>query len=378
MKIAIINYTSGGMSGGYQKYLKNVLPGIANNPEISSILCVVPQGLNTQAIAQDHPKISYKTFQPKKINFNKAILHNDLNQFQPDVIFLPVERYIHYKQVPVVNMLQNMEPHVPIIKNNPLVEKLRLIIQRIVSIKALKQSNHIIAISGAVYKYLTNNLNIVNNKISLIYHGINNPICELLNKPEQIPESWRGKFLFTAGSIRPARGLEDLLNSIELIPESQVKGVIIAGDSTSSMIRYKEHLKKRIKMKRIESRVLWTGNLSENELHWCYSNCFAFVMTSRVESFGMIAGEAMASGCVCISANNSCLPEIFGNCALYYTPAHVSKLTDAIMKCVHMNKCESKKRSQWAKQRASIFSWNVCVEKLVKTLTKQANSKVII
>jgi len=109
--------------------------------------------------------------------------------------------------------------------------------------------------------------------------------------------------------------------------------------------------------------------LNENQLKWCYRNCFAFVMTSRVESFGMIAGEAMANGCVCVSASNPCLPDIFGDCALYYKPANAYSLKDAIMKCLTMDEMEYKKRSQMSKKRALEFSWDICVKKLVNSLS---------
>jgi len=33
MRIAVINLTGGGMSGGYRKYLSNVIPGMAAPPD---------------------------------------------------------------------------------------------------------------------------------------------------------------------------------------------------------------------------------------------------------------------------------------------------------------------------------------------------------
>ena len=72
------------------------------------------------------------------------------------------------------------------------------------------------------------------------------------------------------------------------------------------------------------------GNLSEKEMSWCYKNCKMFVMTSRVESFGIIAGEAMAHGYICISVDNPCLPEIFRVAAVYYLPRKGKLLAEAI------------------------------------------------
>jgi glycosyltransferase involved in cell wall biosynthesis len=40
----------------------------------------------------------------------------------------------------------------------------------------------------------------------------------------------------------------------------------------------------------------------KSRLHGCYENCSVFVMTSRVESIGLVALKAMASGCLSIDA----------------------------------------------------------------------------
>ncbi|MBT9150877.1 MAG: hypothetical protein DDT40_01056 [candidate division WS2 bacterium] len=52
---------------------------------------------------------------------------------------------------------------------------------------------------------------ILNEKIGIVHHGIDIVRNEDSKRPHIIPEDWEGQFLFTAGSIRPARGLEDLL-----------------------------------------------------------------------------------------------------------------------------------------------------------------------
>lgn len=47
MKIAIINLTGGGMSGGYRKYLKDILPRMAASNIVEEILCATPSTIDT-------------------------------------------------------------------------------------------------------------------------------------------------------------------------------------------------------------------------------------------------------------------------------------------------------------------------------------------
>jgi len=39
-----------------------------------------------------------------------------------------------------------------------------------------------------------------------------------------------------------------------------------------------------------------------------------------VEALSLIALEAMSRDCICITADFSCLPEVFENTAVYYSP----------------------------------------------------------
>ena len=45
MKLVVINNTRGLISGGYQKYLDNIIPKIVNHPKISTIKVFVPEAI---------------------------------------------------------------------------------------------------------------------------------------------------------------------------------------------------------------------------------------------------------------------------------------------------------------------------------------------
>lgn len=74
----------------------------------------------------------------------------------------------------------------------------------------------------------------------------------------------------------------DLLGSIELI---------IGGDGPE-----KENLKALIKENGLESNISLIGELSREEVEFNMKNCDAFVLSSRVETFGIVFIEAMLQG----------------------------------------------------------------------------------
>lgn len=378
MRIAILNLTAGGMSEGYRKYLRNVLPRIAASNNVEEILCATPSSIGIQNWFNFLPKVKFITCSP--YNFLHFIpdykLKKMLKKFSPDVIFIPVERYFKFNSVPIVNMIQNMEPFAGNIDENYFINKCRLYIQRLVAKRAIKKADRTIALSKYVKEFLSHKWNIPEEKIGLVYHGIEIPRFKEFIRPNNIPKDWEGNFLFTVGSIRPARGLEDVLWAMKylVLEKVNIKGLVIAGETESRMISYRKKLGKWIKMNNLSLKICWAGKLSEKEMSWCYRNCKIFVMTSRVESFGMIAGEAMAHGCICISADNPCLPEIFDDAAIYYSPKKVEFLAETINSVNEWDNYKREEISKKARERAAEFSWDVNVKRLLAEFKKAIES----
>lgn len=367
------------MSGGYRKYLRNVLPRMAKHDDVEAILCALPDSVNVQDWFDPMPNfrfVSCKPFRFLSPRRNVELLRK-LKRFSPDVIFVPVERAFRFKNVPVVNMIRNMEPLICPNRGNPVSEILRNWLRIKSAQKAAIKADRIIAVSEFVKDFLITCWNISSDKIGMVYHGIDLPKGDVGIRPPSIPKNWEGRLLFTAGSIRPARGLGDALFAIEYMVSHRIKisGVVIAGEPSANMVAYQRELDIWLKKRNLTSKICWAGSLNENEMAWCYQNCITFVMTSRVESFGMIGGEAMSHGCICISADNPCLPELFGDAAIYYPPKNTQALADAIKTVLAWDDNQRKTMSEKAKKRAKEFSWDVCAEKTVAALAKAVESR---
>ena len=378
MKIAIINLTAGGMSGGYRKYLENILPRMAVSNSVEEILCATPPSIGIQSWFSFLLKVNFISCKP--FNFINYVpereLKKALEMFSPDIIFIPIERCFKFNRVPIVNMIQNMEPFADNLNKNSFSNRCRLSIQRIVARRAIEKSNRVIAISKYVKEFLMYNWNIPEDKIGLVYHGIEIPQLKEYIRPKNIPKGWEGNFLFSAGSIRPARGLEDMLEAMKYLSlkKAEIKGLVIARNISSNMISYQNKLKKWIQAQNLSSKIFWVGNLNEKEMNWCYRNCIAFIMTSRVEACPNIALEAMAHGCISISSDNLPLPEIFGDAAIFYPPKRGELLAEAIKSVSKWDNHRRGEASNKAMERAAEFSWDVAVERLLTEFKKAIES----
>jgi len=85
-----------------------------------------------------------------------------------------------------------------------------------------------------------------------------------------------------------------------------------------------------------------------------------------------IALEAMSHGCICLSAYDHCLPEIFRDAGIYYPPKDGKALSEAIQTVLTWEDNQRKIMSEKARNLAKEFSWDVCAEKTVMELAKAA------
>ena len=101
MRLAVINLTSGGFSGGYQKYLNEILPRMASHADITALFCALPEPVR---LPYSFKKIfnltivKCKPYHPLKF-FKDQELNTSLMIFKPDVIFVPLERYFQFNNI---------------------------------------------------------------------------------------------------------------------------------------------------------------------------------------------------------------------------------------------------------------------------------------
>jgi glycosyltransferase involved in cell wall biosynthesis len=373
MKIAIVILTGGGLSGGFRKYLQNVLPLIVNSSFVIQLNVFIPPSAEKLLSLDSIPILSWPLGDSRK---GYRWLKSRVRELSPDVIFIPNARWINFNLTPVVIMVHNMEPLTVPFCENPLQEKIKNIFRAYLAKKACRKADRVIAVSGSVKDFLINQWKIKSDKIGVVYHGVDPTVLsDTFLAPLPLREKTYKQFIFTAGSIRPARGLEDAINATSVLKRNGIEcKLVIAGVVDPGMEVYKSRLEKLALKLNVESQIIWIGMLSMQEMFWCYDNCTAFVMTSRAEACSNVALEAISHGCICVASINPCLPEIFGDAAIFYPPKDGKALAEAIQTVLNWDIGKRNIMSEKARKRATEFSWDVCAEKTLEELKKAIGS----
>ena len=129
------------------------------------------------------------------------------------------------------------------------------------------------------------------------------------------------------GRLRYYKGLDHLLRALVMVPEARL---LLVGDGPlrRSLVRLAGELG-------VSKRVIFTGEVADEELPSCYraGDLFALASTLRAEAFGTSLVEAMASGLPVIStevASGTSWVNQAGTTGLVVPPADAPRLADAI------------------------------------------------
>jgi glycosyltransferase involved in cell wall biosynthesis len=233
--------------------------------------------------------------------------------------------------------------------------------------RACRRATRIIAVSNHVRAFLTEHWSLAPDKVGVVYHGVGGGDAPAPRRPA--PLAALGEpFLFTAGSIRPARGLIDMVEAMGRLRQTHPNLVaVVAGAVDYGMERHARRLERRASELGVSDRIIRVGRLDAAGMRWCYEHAAAFVMTSRAEACPNITLEAMSFGCACISVDRPPMPEFFLDSAEYYATGNSGQLADAIARLL-ADPDRARLLRASAVTRASQFDWDDTAQRTVEEL----------
>jgi glycosyltransferase involved in cell wall biosynthesis len=360
VRVAVVNLTSGGLSGGYVKYLRRLMPLLSADPRVDDLLVLIPPG----APAEAGEGVSLVAWPEGRGVRSLEGLRASLDRFDPDVVFIPTARWFDSGR-PTVVMVRNMEPLAAPRWRNPLGERLRNIARKRVALGACRRADRTIAVSQHVREFLLGESGLGEDRVGVVYHGVDAFDESAAERPASLGDLREGSFTFTAGSIRPARGLEELLTAWGELPGEPL---VIAGAVDPRMEGYRRRLDRLARRGGIARDLIWAGRLNPAEMAWCYARCKLFVMTSRAEACPNTALEAMSAGCVCVSTDQAPMPEFFEQTAVYYRRQDGSSLRGAVQQALALPAAERAQRGEAGRRRAGAFTWEETARRTVEQL----------
>lgn len=239
---------------------------------------------------------------------------------------------------------------------------------------SIKKASQIIAVSKTTKKDIIKNYEINEDKISVVYNGYERQARKLdinnldLNKNLKIKIK---NYILFVGTIQPRKNLEVLIEAFyKFVQTNNDFKLVIVGKKGWLY----NGIFEKVKMMKLESKIIFTNHVSDQELIWYYKNAFCLVLPSLYEGFGIPVLEAMSYNCPVIASFSSSLPEIGSDASLYFDPKKSDDLLEKLKSLQDNNKLREGLIIK-GRKRIKDFSWKKCAQETLDVIIKTINNK---
>ncbi|MFA5306226.1 MAG: glycosyltransferase family 4 protein [Candidatus Babeliales bacterium] len=184
----------------------------------------------------------------------------------------------------------------------------------------------------------------------------------LHDKPKRAASQPRFRVIFV-GLISLRKGVQYLLDAWNKLKLPKDSELLLVGTMTKDFASIISRL-------HIPANVTFTGPVDRPTLRTLYQEASLFVLPSLEDGFGMVIGEAMASGLPVICSSTSAGPELItdGTHGFIYNAYNSKELAEKIDWC-YRHKDEIATMGKQGQQRICSFSWDIYGNNIYQSYT---------
>ncbi len=248
---------------------------------------------------------------------------------------------------------------------SPFFYKIKNLAYKIVIWLAVKRAKKIIAVSKHTCEDIVDKFKVKKEKVAVVYEGVSKLFqtrCATKQGALDVLRKYKisRPFLLYVGNAYPHKNLEKLINVfLKLKAKHSDLNLVLVGKEDYFYKRLKEYANKK------KAPVIFVGFVPDEDLDVFFKEALCYVFPSLYEGFGLPPLEAMTQGCPVVSSNQSCLPEIFENAAVYFDPHKENDIIETIEEVIKDKNLRAKLVEKGFNQYKK-FSWDKAAEETVK------------
>ncbi|HVO98881.1 MAG TPA: glycosyltransferase family 1 protein [Bryobacteraceae bacterium] len=214
--------------------------------------------------------------------------------------------------------------------------------------RILRRADGLIAVSENTRQDAIRVLGIAPERIRTIYSGIAETYFQATAVSRPRP------YVLYTGAIEPRKNLDTLLDAWKLLKPSLRAEfeLLIAGPRGWAP---------QETFARIQTEATYLGYVPEANLPILTAGAAAFVYPSLYEGFGFPVVQAMAAGAPVVTSNNSCLPEIAGDAALFVDARSAAEIASSLTRLLESPPLREEMAAR-GRKRAQQFRWDTCAK----------------
>lgn len=365
MKILIDARMCGLEHGGIGRYVENLINHLLEIDSGNSYI-MLTRAQNAKLKSQNHNlKVETIFTDIQHYSFQEQVeLPRILNRLDFDIAHFPHFNVPLSFNRPYVVTIHDLIKHtstgMKTTTRNPILYWAKYLGYKKVFSHAVKASRKIIVPSHVVKADLLINYDIPDDKVVVIYEGVDSVFSEAPSIKYMVLSSKykiRKPYIIYTGSVYPHKNVERLIQAtckLEL-------NLVIVGSRNVFLDRVVEYVKRH----HAENQVNFLGFVPDEDLVVLYKNAKAFVFPSLSEGFGLPGIEAMTAGCPVVCSDIPVFHEIYENAAVYFNPENVDNIARKIGEVINDPKTGSDLVKR-GKMHAKQFSWKKMAEETLK------------
>ncbi len=354
---------------GTRVYIKNLLKYFGKLDSTSEFLIYHKKEFNSELAPPEFP--NYKIIKKSwPLFWTQLRLSSALLREKPDVLWMPMHNIPYFrsgKMKTVVTIHDLAFKYFPEMFTRRELWKLNflagLAIQRCDKVVTISQSS-----KEDILKFYPN---ISEEKIEVIPHGFSGDVFAQernYQQEEKIKKGLliKGKYILYLGAIQPRKNLSTLIEAFEKLKANEKHSdlkLVLAGEKAWLW----EDVFQQIGKSAYKNDIITPGRIKFSDIGHLMRGAEIFCFPSLYEGFGIPVLEAFAAEVPVVCADNSSLPEVAGDAALYFSGTDALNLAKNIERILMdenlRNDLIAKGRTQVAK-----FSWEKCARETLACL----------
>lgn len=350
----ILHLQYAGKTGGIEKLSKDI--GLASKDDNNIFMFVHEGGVLCEEMKAAGLNVQEHSFENRNILGLYKTINKMVEKYKIDVII------IHHP-APLIWMscllYANKKKRAKLIVyvHNSYAEIVKFnILRKGIYNYLLEKSDYIIAISKFVKSTVLENTKISNEKISVIYNGVNVSSYKTTESPHELPIK-----LIYVGRLIPEKGVQVLIKAMALLENKKDYILDIVGDGY-----YKKELESLVQKLDLHSNVKFLGNQRDIPQRLQSADIFVHPAIWE-EGFGITIVEAMSSGLVCIAFDKGAISEIIDNNINGFIVSEDTAESLAL-KIKEVKEIFNKEKGRLIREQAIVKSKEFTIEKLVDQL----------
>ena len=228
-----------------------------------------------------------------------------------------------------------------------------------------KRAKKILTVSEYSKKEIRDIFKIPESKIEVIPNGVSNDFTVLndIGKINEIKSKYNidKEYILFVGRLEPRKNIKGLIEAYTLLKNRYniSQQLVIVGMIDALFPDFD------IRLSGIESDVIFTGGVAQEDLPYLYNGADIFAYPSFAEGFGLPVLEAMACGVPTVTSKTSSLPEVVGDAGVMIDPWDKEDIAYGIHK-VLTEPGLHKRMKEKGLERSKLFTWEATAERVLQ------------